>query len=115
MNPKQHEIWFADLNPSIGSEPGKIRPVVVIQSDILNNAGHRTTIVCALSSQSKAGVSFIRLAINPSAVNGLQKTSYILCDQVRAIDISRLKTRIGMLAPVDINRLHNSIQAILSV
>ena len=115
MSAKQHEIWFANLEPSVGSEPGKIRPVVVIQSDILNNAGHRTTIVCALSSQSKAGVSFIRLAINPSAVNGLQKTSYILCDQVRAIDVSRLKTRIGVLEQIDINRLHTSIQAIISV
>ena len=115
MHPKQHEIWFADLDPSIGSEPGKIRPVVVIQSDILNKAGHRTIITCSISSQSKAGVSFIRLAIQPSATNGLLKTSYILCDQVRAIDVSRLKTRVGMLEQADINRLHNSIQAILSV
>jgi len=115
MHPKQHEIWFADLDPSVGSEPGKTRPVVIIQSDILNKAGHRTTIVCSISSQSKAGVSFIRLAINPSAVNGLLKTSYILCDQVRAIDVTRLKSRIGMLEQADVNRLHNSIDAILSV
>ena len=115
MYPKQHEIWFADLDPSVGSEPGKIRPVVIIQSDILNKAGHRTTIACSISSQSKAGVSFIRLAIQPSPANGLLKTSYILCDQVRAIDVSRLKTRIGILEQTDITRLHTSIQAILSI
>jgi mRNA interferase MazF len=115
MYPKQHEIWFADLDPSIGSEPGKIRPVVIIQSDILNKAGHRTVITCSISSQSKAGVSFIRLVVQPTATNGLPKTSYILCDQVRAIDVSRLKTRVGMLEQADINRLHTSIQAILSV
>jgi len=115
MHQKQHEIWFADLNPSAGNEPGKIRPVVIIQSDVLNNAGHRTVITCSISSQSRAGVSFIRLAVQPSAANGLQKTSYILCDQVRAIDVSRLKTRIGMLDRPDITRLHTSVQAILSV
>jgi mRNA interferase MazF len=113
--PKQYEIWFADLDPSVGSEPGKIRPIVIIQSDVLNKAGHRTTVACAISSLSTAGVSFIRIAIDPSGYNGLLKKSYILCDQIRAIDVSRLKSRIGMLEQIDINRLNASVQAILSL
>jgi len=115
MYPKQYEIWFADLDPSVGSEPGKIRPVVIIQSDILNKAGHRTIVICSISSQSKAGVSFIRLSIHPSPGNGLLKQSYILCDQVRAIDVSRLKSRAGVLEQVDIDRLRTSVHAILSL
>lgn len=113
--PRQYEIWFADLEPTIGSEPGKVRPVVIIQSDLLNKAGHRTVITCSISSQSKAGVSFIRIAIQPSFDNGLLKESYILCDQVRAIDVSRLKSRVGVLEQKDITRLNISIQAILSL
>jgi mRNA interferase MazF len=113
--PKQYEIWSADLDPSVGSEPGKIRPVVIIQSDILNKAGHRTTIACSISSQSKAGVSFIRIAIEPTGNNGLLKKSYILCDQIRAIDVSRLRNRIGILDVDDVNRLNTSIQAILTL
>jgi mRNA interferase MazF len=113
--PKQYEIWFADLDPSIGSEPGKIRPMVIIQSDVLNKAGHGTTVACAISSLTTAGVSFIRIAIDPSGNNGLSKRSYILCDQIRAIDVSRLKNRVGMLEQNDINRLNASVQAILSL
>lgn len=113
--PKQYEIWFADLDPSIGSEPGKIRPVIIIQSDVLNKAGHRTIITCSISSQSKAGVSFIRIGVEPSLDNGLLKKSYILCDQIRAIDVSRLRSRVGVLEQGDINRLNTSIKVILTL
>src|ERR1035437_9211191 len=95
--PTQYEIWSADLDPSTGSEPGKIRPVAIIQSDVLNKAGHRTIIICSISSKPQAGVSFLRIAIEPTGHNGLLKKSYILCDQIRAIDVSRLKSRIGIL------------------
>lgn len=113
--PKQYEIWIADLDPPTGSEPGKIRPVVIIQSDLLNKTGHSSTIACSISSQNKEGVSFIRLAIEPSTDNGLLKKSYILCDQIRAIDMKRLKERIGILNEEAVNRLNESIKAILTL
>jgi mRNA interferase MazF len=111
---KQYEVWFANLDPSVGSEPGKVRPVVIMQSDILNKAGHRTVIVCSISSQSQAGVSFLRIAVEPTGNNGLLKKSYILCDQVRAIDVSRLRSKAGVLDEDDINRLITSVKTILS-
>ena len=45
MKHKQYEIWLADLNPRMGTEPGKTRPVVIIQTDLLNDV-HPSTIVC---------------------------------------------------------------------
>ncbi len=114
-NPKQYEIWVADLDPTIGSEPGKTRPVVVIQSDILNKAGHRSVVVCCISSQGVAGVSFIRIAIEATKGNSLSKKSYILCDQVRSIDVSRFRGKIGVLDTIDINRLNTSLKTILSL
>jgi mRNA interferase MazF len=113
--PKQYEIWFADLGPSVGREPGKIRPVVIMQSDLLNKAGHRTIITCPISSQFQAGVSIMRIAVEQTPDNGLLKTSYILCDQLRVMDVSRLKNRTGILDENDINRLIISIKAILSL
>ena len=113
--PLQYEIWVADLRPSIGSEPGKIRPIVILQSDILNKAGHSTIITCAISSQNREGVSLIRLPVEPTAANGLLKQSYILCDQIRAIDAIRLKGRIGMFDKEVIKRLNESIKAILTL
>jgi len=95
--------------------PGKIRPVVIIQSDLLNKAGHRSTIACSISSQSRLGVSFIRIALDPTIDNGLKKKSYVLCDQIRAIDLSRLKGRIGFLDEDAIDLVNSSIKAILSL
>ena len=113
--PKQYEIWIADLDPSTGSEPGKIRPVVILQSDTLNKAGHDSFITCSISSQQKVGVSLIRLPIEPTGLNGLLKKSFILCDQMRAVDVSRLKGRIGILDSTVIKSLNESIKAILSL
>lgn len=113
--PAQYEIWFADLNPSAGSEPGKIRPIVLLQSDVLNRIGHSIVIVCAISSQHKAGVSLLRLPVEPTATNGLTKTSYILCDQIRAIDTIRLKSKIGALNKGVILQLNESIRAVLTL
>lgn len=115
LYPKQYEIWIADLDQSAGVEPGKIRPVVIIQSDLLNKAGHSSTVACSISSQQKEGVSFIRLAIEPTSENGLLKKSYILCDQIRAIDIKRFKGRIGVLDDGSSQRLNESIKAILTL
>ena len=113
--PKQYEIWIADLNPSLGSEPGKVRPVVVIQSDLLNLAEHTSTITCPISSQRKEGVSFIRIAVDQTADNGLTTNSYILCDQIRAIDVGRLKEKIGVLNGDVIEKINETIKAILTL
>ena len=115
LYPKQYDIWTADLDPSTGSEPGKTRPVIILQSDLLNKAGHSSTIVCPISSQHKEGVSFIRLAVEPTVYNGLLKQSYILCDQIRAIDLKRLKERIGFTNEEMIGRLNETIKTILSL
>lgn len=112
---KQYDIWVADLNPSSGTEPGKIRPVIILQSDILNRAGHESIITCALSSQQRVGFSIIRLTVEPSLQNGLKKKSYILVDQIRTIDVSRLLERIGKLEAEISASLINSLKAVLTL
>jgi mRNA interferase MazF len=113
--PGQYEIWIADLDPSFGSEPGKTRPVVILQSNILNNAGHSSLIICPVSSQHKEGISLLRLDVAPTISNGLARESYILCDQLRAIDVLRLKDRVGVLSAEVISRLNESIKVILAL
>ncbi|MFD1256354.1 type II toxin-antitoxin system PemK/MazF family toxin [Mucilaginibacter terrae] len=112
---KQYDIWVADLNPSIGAEPGKVRPVVIIQSDVLHKAGHSSTIACVISSQPREGISLLRLPVQPTTANGLKKTSYILCDQLRAIDLLRLKEHIGRLDEDVIEKLNKSVKLILDL
>jgi mRNA interferase MazF len=112
---RQYDIWTADLNPAVGSEPGKSRPIVILQSDILHEAGHSSTIACAVSSQPRKGFSLIRITVVPDASNGLKKRSYILADQIHALDLSRLGERIGRLNSESILMLKESLKAILSI
>ena len=50
MEFKQYDIWLADLNPTLGTEPGKTRPVVIIQTNLLNDT-HLSTLICPITSK----------------------------------------------------------------
>ncbi len=53
MQTKQFEIWIADLNSQIGIEPGKTRPVLIVQTNLLNSIPHPSTIICPISTNVK--------------------------------------------------------------
>ena len=95
MKCKQFEIWLADLSPRFGTEPGKTRPVLVVQSSLLNQV-HPSTIVCPITSNVRKGVSILRVNLDKTK-GGLKKESAVMIDQVRAIDNIRLIEKIGDL------------------
>jgi mRNA interferase MazF len=96
MKIKQFDIWLANLNPSKGSEPGKIRPVLVIQTDLLNDIEHPSTIICPITSNIIEEVTLLRVAVEIGNIK-LDKESAILVDQIRAIDNKRLLENLGSL------------------
>lgn len=81
-------IYLAKLYPSKGHEPGKTRPVLVLQTNMLNHIGHTTVIVVPLTSQLIDGAYPLRYTINKR--DKLLEASELLCDQIRAVDINRL-------------------------
>ena len=95
MKSKQFEIWLADLSPRFGTEPGKTRTVLVVQSSLLNQV-HPSTIVCPITSNVRKGVSILRVNLDKTK-GGLKKESAVMIDQVRAIDNIRLIEKIGDL------------------
>jgi mRNA interferase MazF len=96
MNCKQYEIWLADLNPQIGTETGKVRPVLVIQTDLLNQIPHLSTLVCPLTTNITTGVRILRVSVRKGTAN-LHQDCDIMIDQIRAIDNMRLIKKIGSL------------------
>ena len=96
MGIKQFDIWLADLNPRIGTEPGKTRPVLVVQTDLLNNIPHPSTLVCPITSKVHKKAEVLRILIKKGTTN-LHQDCDILVDQLRAIDNRRLIKRIGVL------------------
>ena len=85
---KRGGIYLASFNPSKGTEPGKIRPCLIMQSDLLNEAGHPSTTVIPLTSQSIQDAAPLRYRI--AAREGLESDSDIMLDQTRTIDNRRI-------------------------
>lgn len=91
---KRGDIYHADLNPVFGSEQGGYRPVLVIQ----NNRGNQhspTVIVAAITSKPKSKLP-THVAI-PASIQGLEKDSVVLLEQLRTLDKKRLDDYIGTL------------------
>lgn len=85
---KSGEVWLANLNPSRGTEPGKMRPVLIIQNQALLDAGHPSTLIVPLTTKLVEGAEPLRLRIK--AKEDLKKDSDLLIDQIRAVDNKRL-------------------------
>jgi mRNA interferase MazF len=96
MLSKQFEIWVADLNPQIGTEAGKIRPVLIIQTDLLNEIPHSSTLICPITTNITADVTILRVPLKKGIAN-LRQDCDIMLDQIRAIDNNRLVRKIGNL------------------
>ncbi len=95
--PERGEVWVADLNPRVGTEPGKTRPVLIVQAQALLDAGHPSTLVIPLTTRLVFGAEPLRIRI--PAAGDLQRESDALIDQLRAVDNRRLVqgplTRLG--------------------
>jgi len=100
--PKRYEIYFADLNPTIGSEICKIRPVVILSENAMNKY-LETVVVCPLTS--KIHVKWrTRLQISCAG-----KQSEIAVDQIRTISKKRLKKKIDQLSASQASQLRRII------
>ncbi len=111
MRPQYGHVYVADLNPRIGTEPGKTRPVVVVQTDALN-LHHPSTIVCPLTTRVADFANPLRVAV-PKGVSGLGRPSDILVDQIKAIENRRLRRRIGPLPDPYMGELRHKLLLIL--
>lgn len=111
MKYKQYDIWLADLNPSIGTEPGKTRPVVIVQTDLLNT-GHPSTIVCPITTNVQPEAEILRIHLKKGQ---LPMLSDVLVDQPRAIDNKRFIKRLGKLTSDQIRKLRENLKIVLDL
>ena len=114
MQIKQFDIWIADLNPQIGTEPGKTRPVVIIQTDLLNKIPHPSTIICPITTNVKKDTEILRVHLK-KGIASLKQNCDIMIDQLRAIDNKRLIKKLGSLPDNVIDQLREDIQIILDL
>lgn len=105
---RRGDIYWINLDPTVGSEIKKKRPCVLIGATPINEA-RRTVVVVPLSS---AGISRPPLTIS---VNCLRKQVVAVCDQIRAVDKSRLMEKAGSLTKEDMTELENGLRQVLSL
>lgn len=114
MEVKKWCCYLADLNPRFGTEPGKLRPVVVIQTNLLNEAGHPSTLICPLTTKVLPKTKWLRVHLEKNDA-GLKEKSDVLVDQIRAIDNRRFKKSLGGLRKAIQFQLVECLKAILDL
>jgi mRNA interferase MazF len=112
MEIRKWNVYLADLNPRFGTEPGKMRPVVVVQTNLLNDY-HPSTIICPLTTRIYPHSSFLRVHLQRGEA-GLNEKSDIMVDQLRAIDNRRFIKRLGAVGKATQKKLAENIQIILA-
>lgn len=105
---KRGDMFYADLSPVVGSEQGGIRPVLIIQNDT-GNKYSPTVIAAAITSQTGKTKLPTHIEINAENV-GLKSNSIVLTEQIRTIDKSRLKEKIGHIEDENVmGRINNAL------
>ncbi len=107
MRIRRGDIFYADLSPVVGSEQDGIRPIVIIQNDV-GNRFSPTIIGIAITSKEKVKMP-THLEIDGTKY-GLEKDSVILAEQIRTLDKSRLKEKVGKLDKETLDKLKKAIE-----
>lgn len=114
MQINQYEIWIADLNPQIGTEAGKSRPVLIVQTNLLNKISHPSTIVCPITTNVQDESDILRVHLKKGMAN-LQENCDIMIDQIRAIDNKRLIKKVGELPADLVEKVKENISIIFDL
>jgi mRNA interferase MazF len=108
IKPKRGEVWQVELDPIIGSEQAKTRPVVVMSG---GNIGRPSVFVCVpiTGFQSAHEPHDWYVLIAPTAANGLTKTSSADASQIRALDVERFEAKLGRLAREEVESVADAV------
>lgn len=107
-NIKRGDIYYADLNPVVGSEQGGIRPVLIIQNNIGNQFSPTVIVAAITSRKDKTNIpTHISLSLKKS---GLPKESVILMEQIRTIDKHRLIKYAGHIGNDMLKRVDQAVK-----
>lgn len=107
------DIFYADLSPVKGSEQDGVRPVLIIQNDI-GNKYSPTVIGIPITSSIKRTNLPTHIPIY-SNITGIEKDSIILVEQIRTLDKSRLKSKVGRLDRNSMNKVKEAIKRNLNI
>lgn len=104
---KRGDIYYADLNPVVGSEQGGVRPVLILQNNI-GNQHSPTVIAVAITSKAEKTAMPTHITLCGGSC-GLPQESIVLLEQVRTLDRSRLRERVGSLDEQTMTKINTAL------
>jgi mRNA interferase MazF len=111
---KKGEIYLAQLNPKKGNEVGKLRPVLIYQTNMLNEIAHPTTTILPLSTHLIDESYPLRFRVQKR--DKLDTTSEILCDQIRTIDNQRIiDEKLTTLTKEEMEQINSQMMIVLGL
>jgi len=114
MEIRRGHLYIVDFNPRVKTKPGKLRPAVVLQSDLVNEAGYPSTLVIPTTTQLIEDPGILRLRIKKGQ-SGLERDSDFLLGQLIAVANESFRKEIGILPDHMITELGRRISVILSL
>lgn len=115
MLPRRWHLYVVDLEPRVGTKPGKQRPCLAIQPSEFNEAGLGSTVVLPLTTKIAAEDAFpLRVRI-PKGTCGLERDSEVLVDQILAWDNSLFHKELGVLPEVLIEKVTAALKDFLDI
>ncbi len=115
MLPRRWHLYVVDLEPRVGTKPGKQRPCLAIQPSEFGEAGLESTVVLPLTTRIVQGETFpLRVRI-PKGTCGLQRESDILIDQILAWDNSLFHKELGLLPDALIEKVSAALKDFLDI
>lgn len=114
MKIKRGHLYIVDFNPRVKTKPGKLRPAVVLQSDLVNEAGYPSTIVIPTTSRLVEDPGILRLRMKKGQ-GGLARDSDLLLGQMIAVANESFRQEIGVLPDDVMAELEKRGRIILSL
>lgn len=108
--PRRGEVWDADLDPAVGHEQGKIRPVLVVSHDRFNALRNRLCIAVAITGTIRPVPSHV--PVQPP-VGGLTKPSAVQCEQIQVLAYERLLRRRGRVDGATMRAVEDRLRELL--
>ena len=113
MTAKKFEVWVASLDPKFGTEAGKTRPVLIVQTDSLNKV-HPSTLICPITTNVKLESQILRVFIKKGTTK-IKEDCDVMIDQLRAIDNKRLIKKIGEIPGEISEEVKKNLRIILDI